>query len=82
MPAPAGIVVSGEKQANSLAWTALHPAGAVAALIVWGLCGWGLIVPQQHRLVQLSPQGAPLVLALNNSATYSLTPAVLFHSCY
>jgi predicted MFS family arabinose efflux permease len=27
-------------------------------------------VPQQHRLVKIAPQTAPLVLALNNTATY------------
>ncbi|WP_427307420.1 MFS transporter [Cupriavidus sp. H39] len=54
----------------ALPWTAAHPVSAVIALVIWGLCGWGLIVPQQHRLVQLSPQVAPLLLALNNTATY------------
>ncbi|MDQ0141241.1 MFS transporter [Cupriavidus necator] len=54
----------------ALPWTAAHPASAVIALVIWGLCGWGLIVPQQHRLVQLSPPVAPLLLALNNTATY------------
>ena len=54
----------------ALPWTSAHVVSAVIALIVWGLCGWGLIVPQQHRLVQVSPQVAPLLLALNNTATY------------
>lgn len=54
----------------ALPWTSAHVASAAIALIVWGLCGWGLIVPQQHRLVQVSPQVAPLLLALNNTATY------------
>jgi DHA1 family inner membrane transport protein len=54
----------------ALPWTSAHVASAALALIVWGLCGWGLIVPQQHRLVQVSPQVAPLLLALNNTATY------------
>lgn len=54
----------------ALPWTAAHTGSAIAALVVWGICGWGLIVPQQHRLVQLSPHVAPLVLALNNTATY------------
>jgi predicted MFS family arabinose efflux permease len=53
-----------------LPWTATGPLGAAAALIVWGLCGWGLLVPQQHRLVKIAPQVAPLLLALNNTATY------------
>ncbi|MFC0400199.1 MFS transporter [Paraburkholderia rhizosphaerae] len=55
----------------ALPWTSSHLAGATIALIVWGLCGWGLLVPQQHRLVALAPQAAPLVLALNNTATYT-----------
>jgi len=54
----------------ALPWTSAHVVSAAIALIVWGLCGWGLIVPQQHRLVQVSPQVAPLLLALNNTATY------------
>lgn len=53
-----------------LPWTVGHPLGAAAALVVWGLCGWGLLVPQQHRLVKTAPQVAPLLLALNNTATY------------
>ncbi|SPK75870.1 Major facilitator family transporter (plasmid) [Cupriavidus taiwanensis] len=54
----------------ALPWTAAHPVSAIIALVIWGICGWGLIVPQQHRLVQLSPLVAPLLLALNNTATY------------
>lgn len=53
-----------------LPWTVEHPIGVVLALVVWGLCGWGLLVPQQHRLVKIAPQAAPLLLALNNTATY------------
>jgi DHA1 family inner membrane transport protein len=52
-----------------LPWTTVHTGSAAIALIIWGLCRWGLIVPQQHRLVQIAPQVAPL-LALNNTATY------------
>ncbi|WP_025600616.1 MFS transporter [Burkholderia sp. WSM2230] len=54
----------------ALPWTSAHALSAAIALTVWGICGWGLIVPQQHRLVQLSPQVAPLLLALNSTATY------------
>ena len=55
----------------ALPWTSAHPASAIAALVVWGLVGWGLIVPQQHRLVKTAPEAAPLLLALNNTATYA-----------
>jgi predicted MFS family arabinose efflux permease len=53
-----------------LPWTSASLAGAVVSLVVWGFCGWGVIVPQQHRLVKIAPQVAPLLLALNNTATY------------
>jgi DHA1 family inner membrane transport protein len=54
----------------ALPWTSAHIASAAIALTIWGLIGWGLLVPQQHRLVKISPQIAPLLLALNNTATY------------
>ncbi|HWL27626.1 MAG TPA: MFS transporter [Burkholderiaceae bacterium] len=53
-----------------LPWSSTHILGAAIALTIWGLIGWGLIVPQQHRLVKIAPQVAPLLLALNNTATY------------
>jgi predicted MFS family arabinose efflux permease len=53
-----------------LPWTSAHTVSAAIALVTWGLCGWGLIVPQQHRLVHVAPHVAPLLLALNNTATY------------
>lgn len=40
------------------------------AVLVWGGCGWGVLVPQQHRLVTIAPQIAPVVLGLNSSCTY------------
>jgi predicted MFS family arabinose efflux permease len=51
-------------------WTSAHPITAAISLSIWGCCGWGLIVPQQHRLLKVAPQVAPLLLALNNTATY------------
>jgi predicted MFS family arabinose efflux permease len=54
----------------ALPWTSAHTVSAAIALTIWGLCGWGLLVPQQHRLVKVAPQVAPLLLALNNTATY------------
>jgi predicted MFS family arabinose efflux permease len=54
----------------ALPWTSAHPVSAAIALTIWGLCGWGLIVPQQHRLVHIAPKAAPILLALNNTATY------------
>jgi predicted MFS family arabinose efflux permease len=53
-----------------LPWSAAYMVTAAIALIIWGLIGWGILVPQQHRLVKIAPQVAPLLLALNNTATY------------
>lgn len=54
----------------ALPWTSAYVTTTLIALTIWGLVGWGLLVPQQHRLVKLAPQVAPLLLALNNTATY------------
>jgi predicted MFS family arabinose efflux permease len=43
---------------------------AALSIVVWGLCGWGLLVPQQHRLIGLAPASAPLLLGLNSAALY------------
>jgi len=53
-----------------LPWTGATFASAAIALAVWGMCGWGLVVSQQHRLVGLNQTLAPLLLALNASAIY------------
>lgn len=54
-----------------LPWTSAHGVTAAVALTVWGAVGWGLIVPQQHRLVSAAPEQGPLLLALNNTALYT-----------
>jgi MFS transporter, DHA1 family, inner membrane transport protein len=45
-------------------------AGAAVAMAVWGMAGWGLLPPQQHRLVQMSPNAPNIVISLNSSAVY------------
>src|SRR3984885_8158274 len=40
------------------------------AIALWGCCGWGVLVPQQHRLVTIAAQIATVVLGLNTSCTY------------
>ncbi|MGW2190142.1 MFS transporter [Streptomyces sp. NPDC001719] len=47
-----------------------HPLAVGAALVLWGAGGWAFQVPQQHRLLALSPGRGPVVLALNGSALY------------
>jgi len=36
-------------------WTGARLWTAVPAIAIWGAAGWGLLVPQQHRLVGLAP---------------------------
>ena len=43
---------------------------AIPAIIVWGACGWGILVPQQYRLISIAPPIAPIILGLNNTAIY------------
>jgi DHA1 family inner membrane transport protein len=42
----------------------------VVALVIWGICGWGLLVPQQHRLLEIFPQTGALLMSLNSGAVY------------
>ncbi|WP_158901748.1 MFS transporter [Burkholderia sp. L27(2015)] len=53
-----------------LPWTSGQLWSAIPAILIWGACGWGILVPQQHRIVTIAPSLAPIVLGLNNSATF------------
>jgi predicted MFS family arabinose efflux permease len=53
-----------------LPWASADLWTAAVAIAVWGGCGWGYLVPQQHRLVSVAPQIAPVVLGLNTSCSY------------
>jgi MFS transporter, DHA1 family, inner membrane transport protein len=53
-----------------LKWTSATLWMAIPAIVVWGTFGWGVLVPQQHRLVTIAPAAAPILLGLNNSATF------------
>jgi predicted MFS family arabinose efflux permease len=44
-------------------------------MLVWGVCGWGFAVPQQHRLVESAPRSASILLALYTMAVYGGTSA-------
>jgi predicted MFS family arabinose efflux permease len=54
----------------TFSWTGASLLTTIPALIVYGAVGWGLLAPQQRRLVHLAPQTAPVVLGLNTSFTY------------
>jgi predicted MFS family arabinose efflux permease len=54
-----------------LPWTSAYQGSAMLAMLVWGLCGWGFVVPQQHRLIGMAPQSGSLLLALYTMAVYA-----------
>lgn len=51
-------------------WSSAKLWTAVPAILVWGAAGWGLLVPQQHRLVSLAPSIAPILLGLNTAGSF------------
>ena len=51
-------------------WAGEWIGTAAPVIAVWGACGWGVLVPQQYRLVSLAPSIAPIVLGLNTASTY------------
>jgi predicted MFS family arabinose efflux permease len=54
----------------SMPLTGMHLWSAAIAITIWGGCAWGVLVPQQFRLVTLNPSMAPILVGLNTSATY------------
>ncbi|MBP2322684.1 putative MFS family arabinose efflux permease [Kibdelosporangium banguiense] len=44
--------------------------GAIVILVLWGMANWSINPPMQSRLVDLAPDTAGLVLAMNASAIY------------
>lgn len=54
----------------SVSWAGASLRTTIPALIIYGIVSWGLLAPQQHRLVTIAPQTAPVVLGLNTSCTY------------
>lgn len=54
----------------ALPWTSATLPTAALALIIWAVCGWGLLVPQQARLIRIAPNAAPLLMGLNSAALY------------
>jgi len=51
-------------------WSSEHLWAASLSILVWGGAGWGILVPQQHRMVSLNPAIAPILLGLNTAGTY------------
>lgn len=50
--------------------TLLSGALAMALLLLWSVFGWSFMAAQQARLIGLSPEAAPVILALNAAGVY------------
>ncbi|MFJ8364477.1 MFS transporter [Streptomyces sp. NPDC093984] len=62
-----------------LPWSSANLATSIVALVVWGVCGWGLLTPQTHRLIEAMPAAAPMLTGLNTATTYvgvSIAPLI------
>ncbi|UXY30470.1 MFS transporter [Streptomyces sp. HUAS TT20] len=60
-------------------WTSRHLVTAFVAVMLWGACGWAMLVPIQHRLAGVNPAVAQMSISLSSSANYvgvSLAPVV------
>ncbi|MFG1427967.1 MFS transporter [Roseixanthobacter glucoisosaccharinicivorans] len=53
-----------------LRWTGASLWTAIPAVVLWGACGWGSTIPQQHRLVHIAPHIAPILLGLYSSFVF------------
>ncbi|MEU0462829.1 MFS transporter [Amycolatopsis sp. NPDC006131] len=51
-------------------WTTATFAGALIAVVAYGLASWSVMVPQQHQLIAAAPTTPSLVVSLNASAIY------------
>jgi len=54
-----------------LPWTSREFPTALAAIIVWGVCGWAVLVPNIHRLLSTIPAQATLLTALHSTVLYT-----------
>jgi predicted MFS family arabinose efflux permease len=60
-------------------WTSRHLVTAFVAVMLWGACGWAMLVPIQHRLAGVNPAVAQMSISLSSSANYagvSLAPVI------
>jgi MFS transporter, DHA1 family, inner membrane transport protein len=54
-----------------LPWTSRDLPAALAAIIIWGACGWAVLVPNIHRLLGTIPAQATLLTALHSTVLYA-----------
>jgi predicted MFS family arabinose efflux permease len=53
-----------------LPWTSGQLVPAALTMAVWGICGWGMVVPNLQRLIGIAPTHASLLNALHSTVLY------------
>ncbi len=51
-------------------WSAISAFGITITIMAWGIAGWMVVAPQQHRVVALAPSSGTILLSLNGSVIY------------
>lgn len=54
----------------ALYWTSAFIATSIVAVLIWGVCGWGFTIPQQHRLTSIWPDYSQVILGFYATAVY------------
>lgn len=53
-----------------LRWTGALLGASAISVLIWGICGWGFTVAQQHRLTSIRPDHSQILLGLYAMAVY------------
>ena len=53
-----------------LYWTSAFLATSLISVLIWGMCGWGFTIPQQHRLISVRPDYSQIILGFYATAVY------------
>jgi DHA1 family inner membrane transport protein len=54
----------------ALHWTSTVFAASAISVLIWGICGWGFTIPQQHRLTSIMPDHSQITLGFYATAVY------------
>ncbi len=54
----------------ALYWASTLFAASVVSVLIWGVCGWGFTIPQQHRLTSVMPDYSQIILGFYATAVY------------
>jgi len=53
-----------------LYWSGAFLATSIVSVLIWGVCGWGFTIPQQHRLTSIRPEHSQVLLGFYAMAVH------------